>query len=569
MLAADGTPLKKSLARALRAQKLRALALIAPLLIFVLVTFIAPIADMLFRSIENQIVQDTLPRTTAVVQDWNPDTGEPPSEAVYEALYRDLFLAAEARRHTRLGQRLNYEETGMSSLFRGTGRDVDDFGEANVETLEDLDDRWEEAAFWVELTSGEGGEGVVDAARERYMRLADLSSRSPLGDVWCAVKGVFAETCDVAPEDVDLGFSLSGTFAETFPRTAEAYAEFAVFMALEEGETVADDEPWEAVYVALDQDLRALSPEELAAYDGPNADALRAAQEALAEVPPVDFRAAFLNSDEDWADIDNWRTIQTYSPPYTTGYFLNAVDMQKTPEGPALRDADERIYGLLFQRTMFMSLVITFSCILLGYPVAWILANLPMRQANLLLILVLLPFWTSLLVRTSAWKVMLQQQGVINDVLVWLGLVADESRLIMINNQFGTIVAMTHILLPFMILPLYSVMQTIPPSYLRAAKSLGATNWTAFWRVYFPQTVPGIGAGSILVFILAIGYYITPEIVGGTTGTFISNRIAYHISSSLNWGLAAALGTILLVVVLVLYWAYDKIVGIDNVKLGG
>ena len=139
---------------------------------------------------------------------------------------------------------------------------------------------------------------------------------------------------------------------------------------------------------------------------------------------------------------------------------------------------------------------------------------------------------------------------------------------ILINNQTGTIIAMTHILLPFMILPMYSVMQTIKPTYLRAAKSLGATNWTAFWRVYFPQSIPGIGAGSILVFILAIGYYITPEIVGGTKGVFISNRIAYHISSSLNWGLAAALGTILLAAVLILYWAYDKIVGIDNVKLG-
>ena len=111
-------------------------------------------------------------------------------------------------------------------------------------------------------------------------------------------------------------------------------------------------------------------------------------------------------------------------------------------------------------------------------------------------------------------------------------------------------------------------MKTIPPSYLRAAKSLGANDWTAFWRVYFPQIVPGIGAGAILVFILAIGYYITPELVGGTSGIFISNRIAYHISSSLNWGLAAALATMLLLVVLVLYWTYDRIVGIDNVKLG-
>jgi putative spermidine/putrescine transport system permease protein len=164
--------------------------------------------------------------------------------------------------------------------------------------------------------------------------------------------------------------------------------------------------------------------------------------------------------------------------------------------------------------------------------------------------------------------VLLQQQGVINDVLVWLGVISDANRLVMINNVTGTIIAMTHILLPFMILPLFSVMKTIPPTYLRAAKSLGANDWTAFWRVYFPQTIPGVGAGAILVFILAIGYYITPELVGGTSGIFISNRIAYHISTSLNWGLAAALGSLLLLFVLVLYWLYDRIVGIDNVKLG-
>ena len=184
------------------------------------------------------------------------------------------------------------------------------------------------------------------------------------------------------------------------------------------------------------------------------------------------------------------------------------------------------------------------------------------------MILVLLPFWTSLLVRTSAWKVLLQNQGVVNDFLVWIGIIADESRLELINNVTGTVIAMTHILLPFMILPLYSVMKTIPPTYMRAAKSMGANDFMAFRRVYFPQSIPGIGAGSILVFILAIGYYITPEIVGGTKGVFISNRIAYHISSSLNWGLGAALGAILLVVVLALYWLYDKFVGIDNVKLG-
>ena len=280
------------------------------------------------------------------------------------------------------------------------------------------------------------------------------------------------------------------------------------------------------------------------------------------------FKERFLSVHDGWGDIAVWETIQTFSPPYTDGYFLNAVDRVKSDEGSVLRPDNQLIYIKLFKRTLFMSMVITFSCIFLGYPIAFLLATLPMRTSNLLMVLVLLPFWTSLLVRTSAWKVMLQQQGVINDVLVWLGLVADDARLTMINNQFGTIVAMTHILLPFMILPMYSVMQTIPQTYVRAAKSLGATDFTAFRRVYFPQSVPGIGAGSILVFILSIGYYITPEIVGGNTGTFISNRIAFHISSSLNWGLAAALGAILLAVVMILYYAYDRIVGIDNVKLG-
>ena len=414
MIAADGMPLKKSLAKSLQREKLRALMLIAPLLIFVLITFIFPIGSMLFRSVENRIVQDTLPKTVAALQDWDELSGELPDEAVFTAFVEDFIIAVDNKEHTRIGSRLNYEVSGMSSLFRKSARKV---------------------------------------------------------------------------------------------------------------------KKWDPV------------------QDAP-------------------FRDKLVDVDKDWGDPATWSIIKTHSGKYTNGYFLNAIDMQRTAEGAKAQPEDKQILIKLFIRTVKMSLIITGMCILLGYPVAWILANLPARSANLLMILVLLPFWTSLLVRTSAWKVMLQNQGVINDVLVWLGLVANDGRLEIINNQFGTITAMTHILLPFMILPMYSVMQTIPPSYLRAAKSLGATNWTAFWRVYFPQSIPGIGAGSILVFILAIGYYITPEIVGGTDGVFISNRIAYHISSSLNWGLAAALGAILLAVVLVLYWAYDKIVGIDNVKLG-
>ena len=538
MLAADGTPLKRSLNRALRRQKLSALLLIAPLLIFILITFIAPIADMLFRSVENQIVSDTLPRTTQTLSDWDSESGETPGAPVYKALYEDLFIAQERKLHTRLGSRLNYELTGASSLFRKSGRGVDDIGEVFQDQFEDLNDFWKKGENWNALLGSDAW-------------LAEISD-------WKKSSG-----------DDQPAFEMREGMAELLPETAEYYEIFADFVQNDEEDNLYKEDPWALIYSALYDDLTGPTASQIASYSGPASAELTEAAAAAPAFDAVDYKTAFTEIDEDWGKTPIWSTIRAYSPALTNGYFLNAVDMQKTADGPEFRPDNERIYGTLFLRTLFMSVCITLSCILLGYPVAWILANLPARTANLLMILVLLPFWTSLLVRTSAWKVMLQQQGVINDTLVWLGLVADDSRLALINNQTGTIIAMTHILLPFMILPLYSVMQAVPPSYLRAAKSLGATNWTAFWRVYFPQSVPGIGAGSILVFILSIGYYITPEIVGGTTGTFISNRIAYHISSSLNWGLAAALGAILLAVVLGLYWAYDKIVGIDNVKLGG
>ncbi|WP_299728625.1 ABC transporter permease [uncultured Tateyamaria sp.] len=541
MLAADGTPLKRSLARALRRQKLRALGLIAPLLLFVLITFIVPIASMLFRSVENEIVSNTLPYTVESLASWDADQDTLPSEDTYQAMFFDMFVAAEAKRHTRLGTRLNYETTGLSSLFRQSGRKLDDIADISYKPLEDLDGAWDEGETWYALMNARDGADTALMATQRA-RIARLTDTETNGVV---------------------NFAPDAEVAALLPLAAREYTAWAIFVATQDGRDPATRDPWEAVAPALLIDLQSA---DLGGYDGPHADLLRAAQAANLPVP--NFTDAFADVDKDWGNPEPWATIQTHSGKYTGGYFLNAVDAQKTADGMAWQPENKQILITLFGRTIWMSVLIMCSCILLGYPIAWLLANLPMRQANLLLILVLLPFWTSLLVRTSAWKVMLQQQGVINDVLVWIGLVADDNRLIIINNQFGTIVSMTHILLPFMILPMYSVMQTIQPSYLRAAKSLGATNWTAFWRVYFPQSIPGIGAGSILVFILAIGYYITPEIVGGTKGVFISNRIAYHISSSLNWGLAAALGTILLAAVLILYWAYDKIVGIDNVKLG-
>ena len=204
----------------------------------------------------------------------------------------------------------------------------------------------------------------------------------------------------------------------------------------------------------------------------------------------------------------------------------------------------------------------------MAYPIAHLLATLPMKYSNLLMICVLLPFWTSLLVRTASWMILLQQQGVVNDFLVWIGLVADDKRLVMMYNETGTYIAMTQNLLPFMVLPLYSVMKTISPSLVRAGKSLGGTPFITFWKVYFPLTIPGIGAGSLLVFILAIGYYITPELVGGASGTLISNQIAYHMKYTLDWSFASAMGLMLLVGVLAVYWVYNKLVGNDNIKLG-
>ncbi len=281
------------------------------------------------------------------------------------------------------------------------------------------------------------------------------------------------------------------------------------------------------------------------------------------------YRDAVVAIDKGWDSEEVWRLMQRLSQPYGARFYLNAVDRRLDKDGSIVAQPEERrIYVSLFWRTFLLSGIVTFACLVLGYPVAYLLSVLPLRISNLLMILVLLPFWTSLLVRTTAWIALLQTQGVVNSLLVWAGVVSEEGRIPLIFNSTGTVIAMTHILLPFMILPLYSVMRTIPPSYMRAALSLGANPFTAFTRVYMPQTMPGVGAGSILVFILAIGYYITPALVGGESGTLISNMIAYHMQKSLNWSLAAALATLLLASVLILYWLYNRLVGVDNMKFG-
>ena len=281
------------------------------------------------------------------------------------------------------------------------------------------------------------------------------------------------------------------------------------------------------------------------------------------------FKDAVINKDERWKDPVLWQLIRTVSTTTTSIYYLNAVDRTVNAKGEVVQvNENIRIHLQIFWRTLWLSGFVTFLCFLLGYPVAYLLAHLPTKTSNLLLICVLLPFWTSLLVRITAWIALLQNDGVILSTLVSLGLIADQGRPQLVYNMFGTVVAMVHVLMPLMILPIFSVMKTISPSYMRAARSLGATKVTAFRRVYFPQTLPGIAAGSMLVFILSVGYYITPALLGGQSGVLISNFIALHMESTLNWGLAAALGTLLLGATLVLYWLFNTLIGIDKLKVG-
>jgi putative spermidine/putrescine transport system permease protein len=281
------------------------------------------------------------------------------------------------------------------------------------------------------------------------------------------------------------------------------------------------------------------------------------------------YKETMLKIHKRWGEIAFWHSLGIMKDPYTAGYYLNAVDQRYDFDKSVISQPEDRqIYVMLWKRTLLISVLVTVACLLLGFPVAYLLATLPLRYSNLLMICVLMPFWTSLLVRIVAWMIMLQQQGVVNDTLVWAGLVGDESRLEMMYNFTGTIIVMTQVLLPFMILPIYSVMKGISPSYMRAAQTLGAPPMEAFVKVYVPQTMPGIGAGVLLVFIVAIGYFITPELVGGKDGQMIGNFVAYHLRTTLNWGLAAAMGVILLGMILFFYWMYDRIVGIDNLRMG-
>jgi putative spermidine/putrescine transport system permease protein len=278
-------------------------------------------------------------------------------------------------------------------------------------------------------------------------------------------------------------------------------------------------------------------------------------------------RATLIGIDARWGDVETWGAIARAAGPTTSLFVLSALDLRRTAAGDIVAaPVDEAIFVRVLGRTFAIAAAVTILCLVLGYPLAYVLAHAPARIANVLLICVLLPFWTSLLVRTSAWIVLLQREGVINSALMQAGVI--DAALELLYRRAAVYAAMTHVLLPFVVLPLYAVMKSIPPAHMRAALSLGARPAVAFWRVYAPQTLPGVGAGALMVFIQALGYYITPALVGGPDDQMVSYFVAFYATRSLNWGMAAALSLALLVATMALYYVYDRLVGLDRIRMG-
>jgi len=333
--------------------------------------------------------------------------------------------------------------------------------------------------------------------------------------------------------------------------------------------------PAEPVYLALSEDLAEARKNqvlgdlskrlnmELAGY---RSLLMKTAKALPFKVAPDSYKDALEALDERWGDPAYWQAIKRNSSSVTPFYLLAAVDHRIDDLGEvAPATPDQAIYLDIFDRTFWMGLVITCICLVRAYPLAYLLANLPARQSNLLMILVLLPFWTSVLVRVAAWIVLLQSGGLINSALMSMGLI--DKPLELVFNRTGVYIAMVHILLPFMILPIYSVMKGISPTYMRAAISLGCHPFTSFWRVYFPQTYAGVGAGCLLVFIIAIGYYITPALLGSPNDQMVSYFVAFYTNTSINWGMATALGGLLLLATVVLYLIYNWLVGATRLRL--
>ncbi|WP_082583189.1 ABC transporter permease [Mesorhizobium sp. Root695] len=315
--------------------------------------------------------------------------------------------------------------------------------------------------------------------------------------------------------------------------------------------------PDDAAFAAFGQDL-AHDPEgvaKLAArlnfFEGGMNSLVRKTAAQLGKIEPD--RAGFVAFDKHWGDPKTWRAISLATHSVIPEYYLNALDMRTSDPSAAFsveaKPEGQRIYLRLWSRTIFVALFVVSVCTLVGYPIAYYLSKARGLVFTCAMGLVLLPFWTPLLARIASWEVLLESNGVINSILVSSGLVDAASRPQLLNNLFATVLVMSYVLLPYAILPTYAVMSRVQPSLFSAALTLGASPLRAFFSVYLPQTLPGVLAGGILIFVLSFGFYLTPELVGGPSGSLIGNLIAYNFSQSLNWGLAGALSTMLLLVI--------------------
>lgn len=269
----------------------------------------------------------------------------------------------------------------------------------------------------------------------------------------------------------------------------------------------------------------------------------------------TDWKTTLIAADNVWGKPDIWQALMQARGPLTDLYLRSALGLQG--------GQDSTLYVDVLLRTFVIALSAMAICVLLALPAAYLLASVGPTFANLLMLALLLPLWTSVLVRSTSWLVILQKNGVFNQVLMSLNII--DTPLELVYNRIGVLVALTHILLPYAILPLYASMKALPRSQMQAARSLGAGPLNSFFRIYLPQIVPGISAGGLLVFILALGYYVTPLLLGGQGDQMLPFYIAYNTLQALNWGLAAALASILLVATVILYALYVRLVGVQRV----
>lgn len=398
--------LRRAWGRAGLRHRMVSLLLVAPLVVYVSLTFMLPIGLMLFKAVDNPEISSAFPQTVAALAEWAPATAdELPPDSVFTA-FRAELATAERRELGEAARRLNYEISGYRTLLTSTVRKL-----------------------------GKGADDALDARQE-------LTSVNP-----------------------------------------------------------------------------------------------------------------------DWEDPVYWHAMRRASGAYTPYYMLAALDLSVNDDQQIVRAPEElRAYVDILFRTLKTAGVVTLACLLLGYPVANLMVRAPRLFAMALAVAVMLPFWTSLLARTSAWIVLLQREGLVNSFLARLGLI--DAPLELIFNTTGLYIVMIHMMLPFMILPIYATMKGIPPQYMKASASLGAHPVRGFLAVYLPMTLPGVGAGTLLTFIVTSGYYITPSLVGSARDQMLGYFIAFFANTTINWGMASALGLVLLVCILAVYFLAARTVGI-------